>query len=103
MPDDSPFDVSSLVARKDTPEPATASKVDEAAERVGFVNREPAQVTKPVKRKARSGQLGNPKLFPEYAEAILNEAKSLGLTNGQFFELLWRTYCDQNKREYPDS
>lgn len=103
MTEESPFDLSSLVARKDPAGADKAEKVDSAAERVGFVDREPPQAPKPTKRRARSGQLGNPKVYPEYAVAILDEAKTLGLTNGQFFEQLWRTYCDQNKRGYPDS
>ncbi len=102
MPNEDPFDISKLVARSKDPEPGEVEKVDAVAERQGFVDRAP-QAAKPTKtrRRARSGQLGNPKVYPEYAEAILGEARDLGLTNGQFFEELWRCYCDREGRDHP--
>ncbi len=104
MSDEDPFDISKLVARSSDPDPDEVEKVDKAAERQGFVDRAP-QPIKPTKkrRRPRSGQLGNPKVYPEYAVAILGEAKDLGLTNGQFFEELWRCYCDREGREHPQA
>ena len=75
---------------------------DKVGDRLGFLDRSPAQA--PVAKKGkpgrkpspRTGQL-HPKVLPEVAEAISDEAARLGITQGLLIEQMWTIYRRQGR------
>ena len=98
--DGSVFDVSSLVSKPKT-SAASPKELDRAAAKAGFVDRDPG-TPRAKRRKARSGQIGNPKVYPEYADDFRDHAAEKGLTLGKLFEDMWDTYCDANGLPRPE-
>ena len=94
------FDVGSLVSK---PKGGQESEkdIDKAAARAGFIDRDPG-APRTKRRKARSGQIGNPKVYPEYADAFRDKAVEEGITLGKLFENMWDAYCDANRLPRPD-
>lgn len=84
------IDLGRLKARAKPTDPATLSEVDEAGERHGFVAREPGRRGR--RPSPRTGQV-HAKVLPEVADAIADEARRRGVTQGVVIEEAFALYA----------
>jgi hypothetical protein len=98
MSDKNPFGISLTPGKlrskpKDT-SPKTVAKSDDAAEKLGFVDRAPKK-RRGRKPSPRTGQV-HAKVMPEVARDIAAEARFRGVQQGVVIEEAWALYKAQN-------
>lgn len=83
------IDLGRLKTRAKPADAATVSHADEAGERHGFVAREAGRRGR--RPSPRTGQV-HAKVLPEIADAIADEARRRGVTQGVVLEDAWALY-----------
>lgn len=86
-----PNKLAALQARQDTAD--VTKRLDEVVGNHGYARGERRGGRKPS---PRTGQL-HPKVLPEIAQAITDEAARLGTTQGHVIEWMWATWLEQGK------
>lgn len=88
------IDLGRLKTRAKPADPATLSEVDEAGERHGFVAREPGRRGR--RPSPRTGQV-HAKVLPDIADAIADEARRRGVTQGVVIEDAFALYVARGR------
>ena len=96
MSEHKPFSVDlGQLKKRDKPADAhTVAAIDHAGEQSGFVARE-ASGRRGRRPSPRTGQV-HAKVLPEIAEAIAEESRRRGVTQGVVIEEAWALYRDSN-------
>ena len=84
------IDIGGLRRRPKEEAPDMADRVDEAAEALGFVDREP-QKRRGRPKSPRTGQV-HARVLPGYSEEIAAEARRRGVQQGVLIEEAWSLY-----------
>ncbi len=95
MGDDFKIDLKNLKQRSKWTNQTIVSKVDEAGERQGFVQRS-IQGKRGRPKSDRTGQV-HAKVMPDVADEIASESVRRGVTQGVIIEEAWQLYKDKNQ------
>ena len=89
--------LSGLLARPKASAPDELRRIDDVGESLGFVDRTPRK--KPGRKPSQRTYQLHPKVLPEVGQAIADEAETLGLTQGQLIEKIWKQYVGRTSVE----
>lgn len=93
------IDLSQLKARPKDSSPQTVATLDRKAAALGFEDRSP-KGRRGRKPSPRTGQV-HAHIFPDYRDAIAEEAARRGVTQGVLIEEAWNLYCAEHGLPVP--